>query len=308
MPGSPRLRRVSGDVWLVQGSPNTLVKACGGDVVVVDPGIGEGRAEAVATAVREVAGGEPGRLLVALTHGHTDHLAAAPGLLEALGGEAAAPRLCVGLVEDTVLRRLVVYGGAVSEQLAAMPMVGVRVSRVLEPGETLPCGARVVATPGHTPGHVAVVFEEERVVAAGDAVLGERVLARFGVPFAAELPRWRRSLEEVLLPLAEEGYTVVPGHGPVARGGRAAAMIRANVEAVDRVTSYVLRVLEERGPVTLDRLAYMATVELGAAEPTPRQLLLNRTALASVLAELEREGKAEPVATEEGPAWRKPAA
>ena len=293
-------------MWLVQGSPNTLVKACGGDVVVVDPGIGESRAEAVAAAVREIAGGEPRRLVVVLTHGHTDHLAAAPGLLEALGGgEVAAPRLCVGLVEDTVVRRLVVYGGAVSEQLAAMPMVGLRVTRVLEPGEGLPCGARVVATPGHTPGHSVVVFEEDRVVAAGDAVLGERVLARFGVPFAAELPRWRRSLEEALLPLAEEGYTVVPGHGPVARGGRAAAMIKANMEAVDRVTGYVLRVLGDRGPLTLDKLAYMATVELGAAEPTPRQLLLNRTALASVLAELEREGKAEPVATEDGPAWRR---
>ena len=289
----------------MQGSPNTVFKACGEAVVVVDPGIGEGRAGAVVEAVRRVAGGEPGDALVVLTHGHTDHLAAAPGVLEGLGGVAAAPRLCAGLVEDTVLRRLVVYGGAVSEELASMPMVSVRLGRLLEPGDRLPCGARLVAAPGHTPGHVLVVFEEERVVAAGDAVLGERVLARFGVPFAAELPRWRRSLEEVLLPLAEEGYTVVPGHGPVARAGRAAAMIRANIEAVDRVKSYVLRVLEEKGPVTLDRLAYMATTELGAAEPTPRQLLLNRTALASVLAELERSGEAEPVATMEGPAWRR---
>jgi glyoxylase-like metal-dependent hydrolase (beta-lactamase superfamily II) len=298
-----RVRRLGGRLHLVQGSPNTVVAVDEGRVLVVDPGIGEGRGRGLAEALRGIVGGEIGELGIVLTHGHTDHLAAAPGLLKAVGGGwVAAPRLCVGLVESTELRRLAVYGGMVSPGLAAMPMVSLRVSRVLEPGEGLPLGARVLALPGHTPGSSAVVFEEEKLVAAGDAVLGERVLARFGVPFAADLKGWAESLRR-LRELAEEGYTIVPGHGPVARGRRAVAMVDANLAAVERVRSYVLEKIREK-PMSLDRLAQLATTELGSAEPTPRQVLLNRTALASVLAWLEEEGLAEPVASDEGPAWR----
>ena len=150
---------------------------------------------------------------------------------------------------------------------------------------------------------MGVVGKESRVVAAGDAVLGERVLARFGVPFAADLGGWMRSLEKKLRELAKEGYTTAPGHRPAARGRRAVSMVEANIATVERVRSFVLEKLREK-PMTLDRLAYLATVSLGSAEPTPRQLLLNRTALASALALLEREGLVEAVVGEEGVAWR----
>jgi glyoxylase-like metal-dependent hydrolase (beta-lactamase superfamily II) len=123
------------------------------------------------------------------------------------------------------------------------------------------------------------------------------------VPFAADLRGWVESLRR-LRELAEQGYTVVPGHGPVARGNRAAAMIDANIAAVERVKNYVLEKLRSSGGIGLDKLAYLATVELGSAEATPRQVLLNRTALASVLAWLEEEGLAEPTVGPEGPIWR----
>ncbi|BES82796.1 MBL fold metallo-hydrolase [Pyrodictium abyssi] len=289
------LRRIAGRVYLLPGSPNTVIVADSGRAVVVDPGIGEDRSTRILRALEELG---LGLEALVLTHGHSDHLAAAAGL----EAPVYAPRLCLGLVESSVLRRLAVYGGLVSEQLASMPLAEVKVDKPVEPGGSLPGGLRALALPGHTPGHMGVVDDESMVVAAGDAVLGERVLARFGVPFAADLEEWARSLEK-LRELAEEGYTLVPGHGPVARGRRAVSMVDANLAAVERVRGFVLEKLREK-PVTLDRLAYLATVSLGSAEPTPRQLLLNRTALASVLAWLEREGLAEPVAAGEGVAWR----
>ncbi|ALL01908.1 Zn-dependent hydrolase, including glyoxylase [Pyrodictium delaneyi] len=289
------LRRVSGRVYILQGSPNTLIVADDGQAVVVDPGTGENRGTQVLEALREL---DLRLEAVVLTHGHSDHVAAAAGL----DAPVYASRLCSGLVESSVLRRLAVYGGLVSEELAAMPLAEVRVDKQVELGSKLPGGLVSISLPGHTPGHMGVVDEESRVVAAGDAVLGERVLARFGVPFAADLEGWTRSLEK-LRELAEEGYTIVPGHGPVARGRRAVAIVDANIATVERVRSFVLKKLREK-PMTLDRLAYLATVSLGSAEPTPRQLLLNRTALASVLAWLEREGLVEPVVGEEGVVWR----
>ncbi len=296
-----QVRRLGGRLHLVQGSPNTVVAVEDGRGLVVDPGIGGGRGDAVAEALREL-GVERLEALV-LTHGHTDHLAAAPRLLELMGGgRVYASPLCRGVVEDTVLRRAIVYGGLVSASTASMPMVTVGVDVEAAPGARLPLGAGVLGLPGHTPGSIGVVFEEEKLVAAGDAVLGERVLQRFGVPFALDVRGWGESLQR-LRELAEAGYAIVPGHGPVARGKRAVSMVDANLEAVERVKRYVLEKLQA-GPLTPDRLAYMATVELGSAEPTPRQVLLNRTALLSVLAWFEEEGKVEPVSTTEGPAWR----
>lgn len=51
-----------------------------------------------------------------------------------------------------------------------------------------------------------------------------------------------------------------------------------------RVYEFVLSKIRDEEALILDRLAYLATVELGSAEPSPRQLLLNKTTLASVLA------------------------
>ena len=298
-----KLRKLGEGVYLAPGSPNTVIAVSGEEVLVVDPGIGEGRGDALAAAIKGLAGGDAG-IHIALTHGHTDHLAEAPRL--ASGFESTrihAPRFCVGLVEDTRLRRSLVYGGLVSGGLASMPMVSLRVDEPFEPGARLSLGSKAIGVPGHTPGSSVIVFEEAGVAAVGDAVLGERVLARFGIPFASDLRSWTESLGAIL-ELVEAGYTIVPGHGPVARGGRARGLLEANRRASERVYAYVLRILRDHGPISLDRLAYMATRDLGEAEATPRQVLLNRTALSSVLAWLEEEGKVEAVVTDEGPAWR----
>lgn len=43
---------------------------------------------------------------------------------------------------------------------------------VLHDGEDLICckGCKVVATPGHTPGHIALYLEQDRTIVAGDAI------------------------------------------------------------------------------------------------------------------------------------------
>ncbi len=292
-------RRLGEHTWLVPGSPNTIIVSLGDHVAVIDPGIGADRDKTITEAL-----GSLGLSLtdIVLTHGHTDHLAAAPGLLSP-DTRVHVHRLCLALVESVKARFNVVYGGVVSEALAAMPPVALRVTNTFGWGEEVLPGTRSLDLHGHTHGHSGIVIEDDQVVAAGDAVLGERVLARFGIPFAADLREWQESLAR-LRELAEAGYKIVPGHGPVAEAKRAVAMIDVNIQAVKRVREYVLGAIKEHGPLTLDKLAYLATRELSAAEPSPRQLLLNRTALVSVVAWLEEEGLVEPLATENGVAWR----
>jgi glyoxylase-like metal-dependent hydrolase (beta-lactamase superfamily II) len=294
-----RLRTLGERTWVLTGSPNTLLIDIDDGVLVIDPGIGDGRAEEISGALERM---NKKLKAVLLTHGHTDHLAAAPEIVSK-EVKVLAHRLCVGLVESLELRFNLVYGGVVSRGLASMPPVRLRVTEVLEWGAEPFPGIKTIDLHGHTPGHTGVVIEEDRVVAAADAVLGERVLKRFGIPFSADLKAWTQSLE-VLKEYAEEGYKIVPGHGPIAEGKRAVAMIEENVEVATRVYEYVYKVLKEKGPLSLERLAVLATRELSQAELTPRQVLLNRTTLVSVVKWLEEDGRVEPEVSEEGVVWR----
>ena len=88
------------------------------------------------------------------------------------------------------------------------------VDRWLEPDEVIG-GLEVVATPGHTPGHVS--YRLGTTIVGGDAFMtGERF--REAVPvFVADRAEARRSVEKLAgldLDLA------VSGHGPHARGAR----------------------------------------------------------------------------------------
>jgi glyoxylase-like metal-dependent hydrolase (beta-lactamase superfamily II) len=52
--------------------------------------------------------------------------------------------------------------------------LSVQVTGTLKEGETLlPCGARVIETPGHTPGHICVYAADSRTLIAGDLLNAE---------------------------------------------------------------------------------------------------------------------------------------
>ena len=81
-------------------------------------------------------------------------------------------------------------------------------------GETILPGMRLLATPGHTPGHAAILFEPERLVIAGDI---------FHCPGQIERPEWghradmdpdaaRDTRRAFLRRSADEGWTVGCGH------------------------------------------------------------------------------------------------
>ncbi len=292
------LRRLGETTYLLPGSPATLLRFVEetGRVSVVDPGAEPKRAQAIEKAVEEL-GAKPGPIL--LTHGHSDHVVAA----KHLGWRPVyAPRYCIAFVESFWARRLLAYGGRVSTRHIVYEPAEVHVDYWVADGNPVP-GFRAVALPGHTPGHTGYIVEEEKIVYVGDAVFGEKVLERFGIPFAYDLKEYARTIQEKLLPLADEGYKIVPSHGPVVEGGRARRLLEANLNRVQEVKEQLLNILKEQ-PLTLDQLTYRLTVELAAAEPGPRELLLNRVPVLSMLAWLEEEDKVVASVSEQGLVWR----
>ena len=134
--------------------------------VLVDAGTKKHPAKVLAG----VAGREVRALLV--SHAHPDHAGGAGGVIEALGvpawaSEPDAP--CVergeASVNSSILKR---FGKA-----RPVPL-----QRRLRDGDEVAAGFRVLATPGHTPGHVSLWREEDRALLAIDAIFNINPVTR----------------------------------------------------------------------------------------------------------------------------------
>jgi len=183
---------------------------------------------------------------VVLTHAHFDHV----GIAERLRSGLNMPVHCHE--EDAWLSRhplryewersplayfgnpdvLRIFGSFLRAGAAFTP--GIAEVRTFGDSETLqvPGRPRVVATPGHTLGHVALHLPDRDVLIAGDALVtldpytgrtGPRLVSRAAT---ADSARARASLDRIA---ATDARTLLPGHGqPWSDGvGRAAELARA---------------------------------------------------------------------------------
>ncbi|MEH3154525.1 MAG: MBL fold metallo-hydrolase [Gordonia paraffinivorans] len=182
---------------------------------------------------------------VVLTHGHFDHVGTARRLARRWDLPILAPELD---------RRLVAHPyrylhensrvGAPLRHPRSWPLLGAMVGAgalvvrgvptrqvvILDTGATLPGGAQVIPTPGHTAGHVALHWPDRGAVIAGDALVtldpytgetGPRIVAGAAT---ADIERNLASLDALA---ATDATTVLPGHGEPWHDGVAAAVDRA---------------------------------------------------------------------------------
>jgi glyoxylase-like metal-dependent hydrolase (beta-lactamase superfamily II) len=208
--------------------------------------------------------------VILLTHGHPDHAAGA-GLLAARTG--APIRMAAG---------------------ALVPLQET-VTEWLRDGEQIATDAgvlHVVATPGHAPEHVCLLWtggppEHERALLAGDMFMGGGDTTLVAPP-EGDLTQYLASLDrlEALRP-----SVIHPAHGPpIADGGEAVRRYRAHrAERIDQV----VRALRQ-GPAAPGELIHRVYGDAlhpglrGAAEGSLR----------AILAHLAHTGRAQPAAGE----------
>ena len=180
------------------GFVSAYVLVRGAEAAVVDTGTG-GSADQIGAVLDEAGPGWAGVRHVVLTHKHPDHV----GSLGEVADRASGATL---------------YAGAADLDAIDAP----RRLRAVADGDDV-FGLQVVATPGHTAGHVAVFDDDSRVLVAGDALNNSGRLTGSNPQFTDDEAAAADSVRKLA---ALEPRVILVGHGPPVERAAAAELQR----------------------------------------------------------------------------------
>lgn len=163
------------------------------------------------------------------THGHFDHTLG----VEHLKTRYGIPFALAG--KD----RFLLDGASASGSV-----FGIRVGRLAEPDEDLDATdevrfgntvLRVIRTPGHTPGHVALYEPQSKALFTGDTLFRESI-GRTDLP-GGDYSWIMRSILDAIVPLGDD-VKVYPGHGPETTIGHEVLYNPFIVEVMNQEVNY----------------------------------------------------------------------
>lgn len=208
----------------------------GGPLTLVDCGAA-GSLE-IFTGAFDALGVDPQRITrIVLTHCHPDHVGGAPDLKKLTGAPVWAHPL-----EKPPIERF-------APEL--------EVDHWIEDGVPIECEGHSllpVFTPGHAPGHVALVESKTRLLLAGDMISGFGSVGIF--PPDGSVAAYIASLRRLLALHEESPFAAIcPGHGPIIPGVR--EKIEDYIEHRLAREEEIAADLAKAGPSTVDELLPM---------------------------------------------------
>lgn len=172
------------------------------ECIIIDAGNFSAREDAQLTDFISERGLKP--VMAVNTHGHFDHAMGVGYLKETYGVKFACSSKDQFLVDSAQQS-----GAMFGVKCAPVPAIDIDLDKMAEIafGTTK---LRVIKTPGHTPGHVSLYNEEQKVLFTGDTLFRESI-GRTDLP-GGDYSWIMTSILEQLVPLGDD-VEFYPGHG-----------------------------------------------------------------------------------------------
>lgn len=211
--------RLADGVWRIPTVPGDMINSFAlagtdGSVTVIDAGLRLAPMRKRLTVGLAAIGAAPADVRrVVVTHAHPDHVGGLAALVAQTGCEVLAHERESVYLRDGRSPR--------TRRGNARGFPKVTVTAEFRHGDLLPGGLRAVHTPGHSPGHTALLHEETGVLFTGDAVINIRGV-RYAPGFlCTDAERNRQSADL----LGELDFEVAAfAHGPELRRDAKAAV------------------------------------------------------------------------------------
>ncbi|MBA3426050.1 MAG: MBL fold metallo-hydrolase [Rubrobacteraceae bacterium] len=213
-PVAPGVYRV--DAFAIPNAISVLLLENDDGWTLMDTGV-KGSVRRIQEALDALGSGPDDLKRIFLTHHHDDHVGGLRGLLEWVpGAEVGASAHEAEVISGR--RRIDPSSNAAIRYMTRnteLPMAPV--TKVLREGDFV-SGFRIIATPGHTLGHVSLLRDEDGLLFTADAFgyLPRKIRVGVVKAFCTNPKEARRSAEKLL---AEDFATVVMTHGPMLRAG-----------------------------------------------------------------------------------------
>src|SRR5699024_7066516 len=168
------------------------------ETLIVDPGGEPAKIKSIVDELTAVP------LAILLTHTHYDHIGAVDEIRDYYDIPVYVAAKEQQWLSEPNKKLSALLGQAVTARAA---------DYLFEPEETIEIADftfKVVSTPGHSPGGVSFIFEEDEFVITGDALFAGSV-GRTDLP-GSEPDKLFTSIQEQLFTLPKD-YTIYPGHG-----------------------------------------------------------------------------------------------
>jgi glyoxylase-like metal-dependent hydrolase (beta-lactamase superfamily II) len=226
------VEEVAEDLFFVHGpAVNWMILRRGKDFTLIDTGY-PGNWPLLQSSIEYLGLAMKNAAAVLLTHGHSDHMGNAARIsamgIPVFASHAELPNIRRDVLEQVSVKDLgwrvlrprvgawavhAVRSGGLSD--VAVPDVAPINQEILD---TLPGTPRMVATTGHTSGHLSFYIPSARAVITGDALVTGHAVSPVCGPQLLPAVFHHRPAEvlgsmEVLRQLGAE--TILPGHGPV---------------------------------------------------------------------------------------------
>lgn len=211
--------RLADGVWRIPTAPGNMINSFAlagpdGGVTVVDAGLKYPPARKRLVAGLNAIGAAPADVRrIVVTHAHPDHAGGLAALVGLSGADVLAHEREAVYLRDGRSPR--------TRRGSTRGFPKVSVTTEFRHGELLPDGLLAVHTPGHSPGHTALLHTDSGVLITGDAVVNLRGV-RYAPAFLCTDPgRNRESADQ----LGELDFEVAAfAHGPELRRGARAAV------------------------------------------------------------------------------------